>query len=189
MQGFSYIEHMENVGLSLDVCAHFGIDKKTALEGMYKAKPDIGAMEIYKHKSKDKELHFVHAFAANDPESTEFVINSVKELFPNTHAVAIVLSTRADRIFRSKQLVRMLREVDYDHLYLIGEQTNTIYSYAMSNKLDKNKITDCGWITGLKLTNCTVKLPVNEILMLGIGNIGGNGGIIVDYFKKRNKNV
>ena len=189
MQGFSYIEHKENVALSLDVCAHFGIDKKTALEGMYKALPDIGAMEIYKHKSKDKELHFVHAFAANDPESTEFVINSVKELFPNTHAVAIVLSTRADRIFRSKQLIRMLKEVDYDHLYLIGEQTNTIYSYAMSNKLDKNKITDCSWITGLKLTNCTVKLPAKEILMLGIGNIGGNGGIIVKYFKERNKNV
>jgi len=80
----------------------------------------------------------------------------------------------------------MLKEVDYDHLYLIGEQTNTIYSYAMSNKLDKNKI---GWTTGLKLTNCAVKLPAKEILMLGIGNIGGNGGIIVDYFKKRNKNV
>jgi gamma-polyglutamate synthase len=189
MQGFSYIEHKENVALSLKVCAHFGIDKKTALDGMYKAQPDIGAMEIYKHKNKDKELHFVHAFAANDPESTEFVINSVRELYPHTHAVGIVLSTRADRIFRSKQLVCMLKEIDYDHLYLIGEQTNTIFSYAMSNKLDKNKITDCGWTTGLKLTNCAVKLPAKEILMMGIGNIGGNGGVIVDYYKKRNKNV
>ncbi|MDA3814290.1 MAG: poly-gamma-glutamate synthase PgsB, partial [Candidatus Cloacimonetes bacterium] len=183
MQGFSYIEHKENVALSLDVCEHFGIDRRTALEGMYKAKPDIGAMEIYKHISKDKELHFVHAFAANDPESTEFVINSVKELFPNTHAVGIVLSTRADRIFRSKQLVRMLKVVDYEHLYLIGEQTKTIFSYAMSNKLDKNKITDCGWTTGVKLTNCVVKLQTKEILILGIGNIGGNGGVIVNYFK------
>jgi hypothetical protein len=156
---------------------------------MYTAQPDIGAMEIYKHKSKDKELHFVHAFAANDPESTEFVINSVKELYPHTHAVVIVLSTRADRIYRSKQLVQMLKNVEYDHLYLIGEQTNTIYSYAMYNKLDKSKITNCSWITGLKLTNCAVKLPAKEILMLGIGNIGGNGGLIVDYYKKRNKNV
>jgi len=189
MQGFSYIEHKENVALSLDVCEHFGIGKKTALEGMYEAKPDIGAMEIYKHLSKDKELHFVHAFSANDPESTEFVINSVKELFPNTHAVTIVLSTRADRIFRSKQLVRMLKEVDYEHLYLIGEQTKTIFSYAISKEFDKNKITDCGWTTGVKLTNCAVKLPADEILMLGIGNIGGNGGVIVKYFKERNKNV
>ncbi|MBT3756745.1 MAG: poly-gamma-glutamate synthase PgsB, partial [Candidatus Cloacimonetes bacterium] len=145
---------------------------------------------IYMHKSKDTELHFVHAFAANDPESTEFVINSVKELYPHTHAVAIVLSTRADRIYRSKQLVMMLKEVDFDHLYLIGEQTNTIYSYALNNKLDKKKITDCGWVTGLKLTNSAVKLPAKEILMMGIGNIGGNGGVIVEYYKKRNiKNV
>ena len=189
MQGFSFIEHKENVALSLKVCEYFEIDKKTALNGMYEALPDIGAMEIYRHKSKETELHFVHAFAANDPESTEFVINSVQELYPHTHAVAIVLSTRADRMFRSKQLISMLKEIDYDHLYLIGEQTNTIYSYAMSNKMDKNKITNCGWITGLKLTNCTVKLPAKEILMLGIGNIGGNGGIIVNYFKERNKNV
>jgi len=189
MQGFSYIEHKENVGLSLAVCKYFGIDKKTALDGMYSALPDVGAMEIYKHVCKDKELHFVHAFAANDPESTEFVINSVKELFPNTHAVAIVLSTRADRIFRSKQLIQMLKEVEYDHVYLVGEQTNTIYSYALSNNLDKKKITDCGWVTGDKLTKYTVKLPAKEILIMGIGNIGGNGGIIVDYFKKRNKNV
>jgi len=190
MQGFSYIEHKENVGLSLKVCEHFGIDKRKALEGMYAAKPDIGAMEIYMHKSKDSELHFVHAFAANDPESTEFVINSVKELYPHTHAVAIVLSTRADRLYRSKQLVIMLKEVEFDHLYLIGEQTNTMYSYALNNKLDKNKITDCGWVTGLKLTNSVVNLPAKEILMMGIGNIGGNGGIIVEYYKKRNnKNV
>jgi len=184
MQGFSYIEHKDNVALSLKVCEHFGIDKKTALEGMYTAQPDIGAMEIHLNKSKDTELHFVHAFAANDPESTEFVINSVKELYPHTHAVAIVLSTRADRIFRSKQLIRMLKVIEYDHLYLIGEQSDTIYSYALSNKLDKNKITDCGWITGLKLTNCVVKLPAKEILMLGIGNIGGNGGVIVNYYSE-----
>ncbi len=184
MQGFSYIEHKENVALSLKVCEHFGIDKKTAIEGMYTALLDIGAMEIHLNKSKDTELHFVHAFAANDPESTEFVINSVKELYPHTHAVAIVLSTRADRIFRSKQLIRMLKVIEYDHLYLIGEQSDTIYSYALSNKLDKNKITNCGWITGLKLTNCAVKLPAKEILMLGIGNIGGNGGVIVNYYSK-----
>lgn len=188
--GFSYIEHKENVGLSLEVCNHFGIDAKTALEGMYKAKPDIGAMEIYKHASNDTELHFVHAFAANDPESTEFVINSVKQLYPDTHAVAIVLSTRADRIYRSKQLILMLKEVKYDHLYLIGEQTNTIFNYAVNHKIDKKKITACGWITGDKLTNCVAKLPAKEILMMGIGNIGGNGGFIVEYFKKRNiKNV
>ena len=28
MHGFSYIEHKENVALSLKVCEHFGIDKK-----------------------------------------------------------------------------------------------------------------------------------------------------------------
>ena len=55
--------------------------------------------------------------------------------------------------------------------------------------MDKKKITDCGWVTGDELTNYAVKLHAKEILIMGIGNIGGNGGIIVDFFKKRNKNV
>ncbi|MCF7859412.1 MAG: poly-gamma-glutamate synthase PgsB [Candidatus Cloacimonetes bacterium] len=189
MEGFSYIEHKENVALALKVCEHFGIDKNIALNGMYTAKPDIGAMEIYKVVEKDQELHFVHAFAANDPESTKFVITSIKNLYPKTNTVTVVLSTRADRIFRSKQLIRMLKDVQYDHLYLIGQQTASMYTYALNCKLDKKKITDCGWVTGEKLTASIAKMPAKEILVLGIGNIGGNGGLIVDYYKKRKKNV
>jgi len=31
-----------------------------------------------------------------------------------------------------------------------------------------------------------MKLPAKEILLFGIGNIHGNGSVIVNYFKERN---
>ncbi|MBT3169681.1 MAG: poly-gamma-glutamate synthase PgsB [Candidatus Cloacimonetes bacterium] len=189
MKHFTYIEHKENVALSLDVCKYFDIGKDVALSGMYKAIPDVGAMEIYQTTHQNMKLHFVHAFAANDPESTEFVINSVKEMYSHIENVAVVLSTRADRIFRSEQLIEMMQNVHYSQFYLIGEQTNTMYSYALKHNLPKEKVIDCGWSSGEELVKRIKNINPQETLILGIGNIGGNGGLIVKYFKERNENV
>ncbi|MBC8415811.1 MAG: poly-gamma-glutamate synthase PgsB, partial [Candidatus Cloacimonetes bacterium] len=186
MEGFSHIEHKDNVALSLGICEHLGVDKKTALQGMYDALPDIGATEVFYKEYKNKEIYFAHSFAANDPESTEFLIQHIKDLHPEIDEVIIVLSTRADRMFRSKQLVRMLMKIDYDKLFLIGEQTGTIRKYALRHHLPSNKIIDIGWTSGEKLVEMISKLKSEDFLMLGIGNIGGNGGIIVNYFKERN---
>ena len=185
MEGFSHIEHKENVALSLGICEHLGVNKKTALQGMYNALPDIGATEIFYTKYKKKDIFFAHSFAANDPESTEFLINYIKDLHPEIDEVIIVLSTRTDRMFRSKQLVRMLTKIEHDKLFLIGEQTGTIRSYALRRHLPANKIVDIGWTSGEKLVERISKLKSEDFLMLGIGNIGGNGGIIVNYFKER----
>ncbi|MCX8015550.1 MAG: poly-gamma-glutamate synthase PgsB, partial [candidate division WOR-3 bacterium] len=42
MKGFSYVEHKENVALALLVCENLGVDKKVALQGMYRTNPDPG---------------------------------------------------------------------------------------------------------------------------------------------------
>lgn len=187
MKKFPYIEHKENVTLALSICQHFNIPKNIALQGMYQVQPDVGAMEIYDCERQNKKFYFVHAFAANDPESTEFVIDSVKKLYPHIESVVLVLSTRADRMFRSKQLIQMMKNIDFTHLYLIGEQTTSILLFARKHKLDQEKITDCGWINGDELVQKIVKLDSEETLILGIGNIGGNGGQIVNYFKARDR--
>ncbi|MCD4797320.1 MAG: poly-gamma-glutamate synthase PgsB [Candidatus Cloacimonetes bacterium] len=186
MKGFGYIEHKENIALSLDVCEHLGIDRNIALKGMYEANPDIGASEIFFTRFEGKMIYFSHSFAANDPESTEFLIKYIKELHPHIKSTIIVLSTRADRMFRSKQLIKMLLNIDYDKILLIGEQTNTITAYASKHNIPFNKILNCGWTTGKQLLNITSNVAAKEIMVFGIGNIGGNGGIIVDHFRKIN---
>ncbi len=183
MRNFSHIEHKENVALALKVCMECGVDRETALEGMYKAKPDVGAAEIFVKKYKDKRIFFSHSFAANDPQSTEILIKYVQKLYRNTDETAIVLSTRADRIFRSKQLVEMVKNLNYSMLYLVGEQTQTIFNYAISKKLPKEKVKNLGWVKGEDLAKELQDLKGSKILLMGIGNIHGNGEIILEYFK------
>jgi poly-gamma-glutamate synthase PgsB/CapB len=187
MSGFSHIEHKENVALALQVCEYCGINRKVAIKGMWTAIPDIGATEIFRMKHKDKEIFFAHSFAANDPESTKVLIENIRKLYPYIDSVMIVLNTRADRIYRSKQLIEMLRDVDTERVILVGQETKTIKTYALSLGFDKQLIHDLGWVSGDVLTEDVAQTKAKEILLFGIGNIGGNGGILVEYFKARNK--
>ena len=184
---FSHIEHKDNIALALDVCEACGVERDIALEGMKKATPDIGATTLFHVHENERDVFFAHSFAANDPESTEFVIQSVKELHPDIEFCGFVLNTRADRMFRSKQLVKMLGNMQFDGLYLIGQETATVYSYAQKNKLPMKKVHNFGWITGDKLIDKLDVIDHKNILLIGIGNIGGNGGIIVDYFKEKSE--
>ena len=44
MSGFDYIEHKDNVAIALEVASHYGVPRQTALEAMYRANPDPGAL-------------------------------------------------------------------------------------------------------------------------------------------------
>jgi gamma-polyglutamate synthase len=184
MKGFKHVEHIENVALALKVCEKYGIPRETALKGMYEAKPDVGATEIFTVKHKGKTIFFVHSFAANDPESTLYIIDYVRKLHPHLESVAFVLSTREDRMFRSRQLISMMKDLPYDELFLVGQQTSAIKNYSQKIGIS-NKVTDCGWVSGEKFLQKVMKMPAKEILLFGIGNIHGNGSILVNYFKER----
>ncbi|MCK4357446.1 MAG: poly-gamma-glutamate synthase PgsB [Candidatus Cloacimonetes bacterium] len=185
MKVFPYIEHKENVALALEVCDSCGVKKEIALNGMKKVNPDIGATQLFILKKDNKEIYFAHSFAANDPESTTFVMQYIKNLHKDIEFTGIVLNTRADRMFRSKQLIRMLNTIQFDMMYLIGEQTSTIKSYAIKHNISQNKICNLGWIKGSELIKQVIKVKPKRILLIGIGNIGGNGGIIVKYFSEK----
>lgn len=186
LEEFSYIEHKDNIALSLDVCRACGVQKEIALKGMKTATPDIGATKIYHIIENDKDIYFAHSFAANDPESTEFVINSLKTLHPDIGYTAFLLNTRADRMFRSKQLIEMLKDIAYDALFLIGQETQTVCNYAQKQKINTKNIKNLGWTTGDKIVD-SLKPFDKDVLLIGIGNIGGNGRFIVDYFKEKSK--
>lgn len=185
MKGFPYIEHKENVALALEVCDSCGVKKAIALNGMKRVNPDIGATQLFILKNDNKEIYFAHSFAANDPESTTFVMKYIKTLHKEIEFTGIILNTRADRMFRSKQLIKMLQDIHFDMLYLIGEQTPTIKSYALKHNISSNIIQDLGWISGETLINKITELKPKRILLIGIGNIGGNGGIILRYFSEK----
>lgn len=98
---FSYFEHADNVALALAVCQSLGVDRPSALRGMWSATPDCGAMKIHDCLVNGQALHFANGFAANDPESTGGLWQLCCERYQPSKRV-VVMNCRVDRPDRSK---------------------------------------------------------------------------------------
>src|SRR3954452_22561469 len=71
LRGFSWFTFKENVAIALTVAELLGVERKTALQGMYDAPPDPGVLSVERYITPEgKRLRFANVFAANDPEST-----------------------------------------------------------------------------------------------------------------------
>jgi gamma-polyglutamate synthase len=141
MTGFDYIEHRENVALALAVCEYAGVDRKTALKGMYQAIPDAGVLKRFVVESFGKKMIFYNAFAANDPDSTQMVWNKIRDEVGFEGPRLLLLNTRQDRPERARQLSefaarRIGEEISY--LILIGQSCdvveNMVTNYGLSSK-------------------------------------------------------
>ncbi|TWT82059.1 Capsule biosynthesis protein CapB [Planctomycetes bacterium CA13] len=104
MAQFSYIEHEENVAFALRILSDLGVDRSTALQGMWSANPDPGIMTVAELNFFGREITFVNGFAANDPESTERIWNMACDRFPDVTKRVMIFNCRFDRPDRSKQL-------------------------------------------------------------------------------------
>jgi len=188
MQGFSYIEHRDNVSLALAVCQHLKIDRDTALKGMYAAIPDAGALKVYKVDAFGKRLVFYNAFAANDPESTLLVWQKIRDEIGFRGTRIVLLNTRQDRLYRARQLAEMVasrigKEMDY--LILIGQSTDVVENMAIGYGIPNHKIISIGWSSSEKVFEKVLSLTERESLTVAIGNMGGMGADTVEYFENR----
>lgn len=187
LDGFHYIEHAENVQLALAVCAEAGIPRDIALKGMQNAHPDPGALKKYKIEDRGKTIQFYNVFAANDPQSTVFVINMVTSHLQDSEKI-IILNSRADRLFRSQQLVDAVKAVDYSYLILTGEIHEKVEAYALAQGIPREKLFALGQPLPEVIYKKVWELTKTEAHVLGIGNIAGQikyGAQIVAHFKHK----
>ena len=133
MEGFPYLEHNENVALALEVCKKAGIDEKIALEGMVKATPDPGALQIMTIAGKSVNNKFINAFAANDPQST-FQIFKLLESRSKQNKISIFLNARSDRRYRTTQMYELVLNRIKPHLFIVrGDNLPKTESFNHSN--------------------------------------------------------
>jgi len=188
MKAFKYIEHKENVALALDICKHIGIERNTALKGMYKANPDAGALNRFRVEAYDKSITFYNGFAANDPQSTLMIWYKLRNEGELNGTKIVLLNTRQDRLDRARQLAEMLgKEIrnGADLLILIGQSTDVVESMSIQNGFEKNKIVNLGWMEASEVFE-NILLHTNKIAtVVAIGNIGGMGNKVVEYFSSR----
>ena len=185
---FSYIEHPANIGLALAVCEKAGVDRKTALDGMTKVRPDPGALRVANCKSAHKEVMFVNAMAANDAESTLVIWKEIQNRFAPLGKIIFLLNSRADRQDRSIQLLEMISEnVEFDYLVLTGGSLNRFIQHATRFNISKSKIIGLGRINPEKIYEEVFKVTEVTGTVFAIGNVGGGGLDIGGYFYKHRR--
>lgn len=187
LKGFPYIEHRENVSLALGVCNYLGIDKKTALKGMYKAEPDIGVLRIYRMEENGRIIEFVNAFSANDPKSLTLIWEKVKE---RPEKKIVLVNTRRDRVVRSKQLGKVVAKKMKAYSYIItGGYVKAFINSALKEGLDPEKINNLEGADVEGIYKFMLNMTDDSILIFAMGNFVNFGWEITKYFTEKSKEI
>ncbi len=190
MRGFSYLEHKENAAMALAVCRHLGVDRETALRGMYEANPDPGVVRRYRILAHEKVIEFVSAFAANDPDSTLRIWELLKIHHEPDKTLIVLVNSRKDRIQRAEQLGEYIAShFDADYYVVTGDYTKPLVAKAIACGMPHNKIEDLGGRPLEAIFNSVVSLSGDKAMVFGIGNIVGFGEEIIDYFRERGEQI
>jgi poly-gamma-glutamate synthase PgsB/CapB len=186
MGRFSYVEHKENVALALQVCLDLGIERTTALAGMWKAPPDLGAMTVSHIAFFGRNIYFVNGFAANDPESSERIWNMALDRFPDVDKRIMILNCRSDRPNRSEQFgMSSVQWRPADHYLLIGSGTYFLARAAISNGLPDRKILPAEHESDSTIFEIIIELAGKSAVIVGMGNVKGQGLTLSRYFRNR----
>ena len=188
MFGFDYIEHQENVALALKVCEDLGIDRQTAIQGMWNAAPDPGVLSTHALAMGDRDIVFVNGFAANDPMSTGQNWHLALDRFAHMHRRTAIFNCRKDRPDRSVQLAEAcVRWKPADHYMLIGTGTNIFAKRALACGLSSQRLTIAEKYRAPEIYDQMLNLSGDSSLVMGMGNIGGPGLDIVQYVCDRSQ--
>ncbi|MEE1769710.1 poly-gamma-glutamate synthase PgsB [Streptomyces sp. JV185] len=121
LRGFSWFTFKENVAIALTVAELLGVDRQTALQGMYDAPPDPGVLSVERYRTHDdKRLRFANVFAANDPESTLMNINQLLDLGAIERPLNVVINCRPDRVERNGQMGQIIPDLQPEKVFVIG---------------------------------------------------------------------
>ncbi|TGK46444.1 poly-gamma-glutamate synthase PgsB [Leptospira bouyouniensis] len=185
---FPYWEHKENVYVALKVCTLLGIDRKQALDAMWKVNPDPGALSVLPIHFFGKEFVYVNAMAANDPNSTNLIWKSILNRYPEIKKRFILFHTRDDRPERTKQLTKEFANWgNYDAVILIGTSTSLAFKYLKSFSNADIPIYVWEHLSLDGIFESLLSILPKQSLVFGIGNIVGLGMDLSLYLKNRSE--
>ncbi|MBK6766949.1 MAG: poly-gamma-glutamate synthase PgsB [bacterium] len=187
---FGYIEHADNVALALAVCEHYHVPREVALDGMYRAFPDPGALKVLEAEEDGRVVQFINALAANDPMSTLAIWHKVKTLSTELGTVFYMLNTRADRYDRTIQLLEMVRDnlrTEFDYFLLNGENLDRVYNSLPEYGIDQSKAVRIGMAAPGATYDEIFRRVGNIGTVFAMGNVGKGGLDVATYFAQRRR--
>jgi poly-gamma-glutamate synthase PgsB/CapB len=182
LRGFSWFTFKENVAIALTVAELLGVDRDTALTGMYEAPPDPGVLSVERYLTPEgKKVRFANVFAANDPESTLMNINQLLDLGAVHRPLNVVINCRPDRVERNGQMGEIIPELDPEHVFVIGHPAKSAIDAIPAEF--RSRAVDLG---GDKRDPEEFMARLLEQLgpdssLVAIGNIHGQGEILLEH--------
>jgi len=179
MAKFKHFEFKENVAIAIKVAELVGVDRKTALAGMYKAMPDPGAFVLKKVTRKKRTIHWANLFAINDRESFIITTAALRAKVSKKAKQAVILNNRHDRPERVAQFVDVaVNAVGADYIFTFGDYEKQVQREVKKYRDKKVKVITMGNSTELKTANGKVlfnkmvdALDDDECLLYGAVNI------------------
>lgn len=183
MLGFTYFEHPENVALALAICADLGVDREKALKAMKKTIPDEGALRKHTIRPNGNPIHFYNALAANDPESSVMLWNSIQQMEGTDKQYVVLINARKDRKERSEQLVHAAAELHFDHLFLTGENVELVKAMAVKYNIPVEKTLLIGQQAPEQQVADMLPKIEKESVIVAFGNMGAGGAELSKHFE------
>ncbi|GAA2395077.1 poly-gamma-glutamate synthase PgsB [Dactylosporangium salmoneum] len=178
MAGFGWITFKENVAIALEVAALLGVDRRSALAGMWDAPPDPGVLSVVRVAAGDKRVRFANVFAANDPASTLMNIQQLQRQGLIDRPLTMVINCRPDRIERNGQMGALCGEVRPDRIVIIGEPTRSARNAIPPDLQDR--VVDLGAkLTPEALLDGVLNATAPDSSIVAVGNIHGQGEVLL----------
>jgi poly-gamma-glutamate synthase PgsB/CapB len=178
MAPFRWITFKENVAVALAVAKLCGVDRRTALAGMYRAIPDPGVLRVDACAHHGRRFAAVNLFAANDPASTLMNVDLLRQRRLIGRRVAVVINCRPDRVERNGQMGAIIPQINPHRIFLIGSPTRTALHQVPDAWRDRVVDLDGEHRTGAELRSEIVEAIApgdTSTSLLMIGNIHGRG--------------
>jgi poly-gamma-glutamate synthase PgsB/CapB len=186
LRGFRHLEHAANVALALRVCEDLGVDRETALRGMWAAPPDPGALTIHEVEFFGRKLFFANALAANDPESTEQIWRTILGWLPDVEHRIALFNCRIDRPDRSRQFGEACVGWPPADVYVaMGSGTYIFARAATRCGLDVTKLVIAENQSPAEVFETLLERAGRSALIIGMGNVHGGGEDLARLFRNR----
>ncbi len=173
MRGFDYLQFKDNVAIGLTLAKLLGIDRESALRGMWKAVPDVGVVRLRTYDIRGKRILWVPLFAANDRESVIVTYELLQASFPEGATVIGILNNRLDRGRRAELFATMVPQdlsPYLDHVITFGAYEDPVTAIMVAGGYPEDRIYNLG-----ETRNPTL----NEILDTIGSLVEGDHGVLV----------
>ncbi|MFE7777223.1 poly-gamma-glutamate synthase PgsB [Streptomyces sp. NPDC057445] len=182
LRGFSWFTFKENVAIALVVAELLGVDRSTALQGMYDAPPDPGVLSVERYVTEDgKKLRFANVFAANDPESTLMNINQLLDLGAINRPLNVVINCRPDRVERNGQMGQIVPDLQPDKVLVIGHPAKSAIDAIPAEWRDRAVDLGGEGRDGEEFMHELLGHLGPDSSLVAIGNIHGQGELLLEH--------